>query len=330
MRILVLGGTAWLGHTIAAASVRGGHQVTCLARGTGVPPGVRLVRADRDQDSALAEVATERWDAVIDVARQPAHVRRAVRDLRDTADRYLFVSTGNVYASQAEIGADEDAELLPPLSTEVMEAPEDYGPAKVACENAVIEGFGPERSVIARAGLIGGPGDPSGRTSYWVQRFASPSNDAGAVLVPHAPHFPTALIDVRDLAEWLLLLAGGHHGGIFNAFGASIPFPEHIDIARVVTGHTGPVVAVPERWLLEQGGRQWSGERSLPLWLVDRDWYGMNARSTTRAIAAGLRLRPLRETLADTAAQDLPGVHGPLDAGLTDDEERSLLDTFAG
>ena len=329
MRILVLGGTAWLGHTFAAAAQEAGHHVTCVARGDAVPPGVHLVRADRDQDSALAPLAEERWDAVVDVARQPGHVRRAVRDLREAASRYIFVSTGNVYATQEGLGADEDAALSPPLDGDVMTTMDEYGPAKVACEDAVLEAFGADRSVIARAGLIGGPGDPSGRTSYWVQRFAHPSNDAGTVLVQDAPDLPTAQIDVRDLAEWLLLTAVEQRSGIFNAMGHPVPFPEYIATAQSVTGHTGAVVAAPEKWLLERGVGQWSGERSLPLWLADRTWYGMNARSNARAVAAGLRFRPLRDTLADTLAHDvLPLAEGPLGAGLTDAEETFLLQAY--
>ncbi|GGH95665.1 NAD-dependent epimerase/dehydratase family protein [Arthrobacter liuii] len=118
MRILVLGGTAWLGYTVAKTAVESGHEVTCLARGEGVPAGATFVRADRDDDKALAAVSAEQWDAVIDVARQPFHVRRAVRDLHDVAERYIFVSSVNVYASQEDTGADEDPERLPPLEAD--------------------------------------------------------------------------------------------------------------------------------------------------------------------------------------------------------------------
>ncbi len=135
---------------------------------------------------------------------------RDLRDVtdrfRDVTDRYLFVSTGNVYASQEDVGADEDAPRMDPLVADRISGPDDYGPAKVACENAVLEAFGPEGSVIARAGLIGGPGDPTERSTYWVRRFARPSNDDGAVLVHDAPDLPTALIDVRDLAGHLVHL----------------------------------------------------------------------------------------------------------------------------
>jgi nucleoside-diphosphate-sugar epimerase len=322
MRLLLLGGTAWLGHRIAATALERGHRVTCLARGDGIPDGATLVRADRDDPAALEAVARERWDAVIDVARQPGHVRRAVAALEPVAERYLFVSSCSVYASQARVGADESEPTFEPLEADVMESPEDYGRAKVACERAVLEGFGAERSLIARAGLIGGPGDPSGRTTYWPWRFSHPSTAGGPVLVADAPDLPTAVIDVRDLAAWLVEAAAGARSGVMNAMGRPLPLPDHLELVQSLAGHRGRVVAAPEPWLIEHGVAQWSGPRSLPLWLADPDWYGMNARSIDRALAAGLVLRPLEQTVRDILTeQSAP----PVGAGLSDDDERGLL-----
>ena len=213
MDVLILGGTAWLGHRIATTALERGYRVTCLARGSGIPAGAMHVRADRDKPGALDAIANERWDAVIDVARQPGHVRRAVAALEPVAERYIFVSSCSVYASQARIGADESEPTFEPLVADLMGSPEDYGPAKVACERAVLETFGVDRSLIARAGLIGGPGDPSGRSTYWPWRFAHPSTTDGRVLVPDAHGLPTALIDVRDLAAWLVESAGAGRSG---------------------------------------------------------------------------------------------------------------------
>jgi len=329
MKTLVLGGTAWLGREITLAALSSGHDVTCLARGTDVADGARLVQADRDRDDALAGVASERWDAVIDVARQPGHVRRAARDLRDATAHFVFVSTGNVYASQAEIGADESAELLPPLESDRFEAPDDYGPAKVACEAAVLDAFGVERSLIARAGLIGGPGDPSGRTTYWPWRFAHPAVE-GAVLVPDSPELPVGVIDVRDLAEWLVRCAEHKTSGTVNAMGVPMPLPDHMRAARAAAGSDAAPVAAAVPWLQEKGVAEWSGPRSLPVWLSDRSWHGMNARSTARAVARGLTLRPLVETLRDGLHwRESSGTswHG---AGLTDSEEGELLGEWLG
>lgn len=325
MRLLVLGGTGWLGYATASAALAVEHDVTCVARRGSVPVGARHVAADRDEDDALATVGAGHWDAVIDVARQPGHVRRAVRDLCDAAHHYVFVSTCSVYASQGEIGADEDALRLPPLASDVMDSMDDYGSAKVACEDAVVDGFGEERSALVRAGLIGGPGDPSGRTTYWPRRMAAPSNAEGQVLVPDAAELPTAVIDVRDLAAWLVRLAESAGSGPFNAQGSALRLPEHLAVAQRAAGTERDVVSAPEEWLVERHVAQWSGARSLPLWLADRDWYGMNARSTRRAHAAGLVCRQLEQTLADSL--DGPVVAG---AGLVDADERELLVELGG
>lgn len=327
-RILILGGTAWLGREIAEQLVSRGDEVSCLARGESgaAVAGARFIPADRDDEDGLKAVARERWDAVIDVSRQPGQVRRAVRDLRDSAQLYIFVSSKNAYAEQRSIGQDEDAPLLPPLAAEVMESMESYGEAKVACEQAVLEGFGQNRSLIARAGLIGGPGDTFGRTGYWPLRFAHPATPDGTVLVPLAPNLTSSIIDVRDLAAWLILAAETGIHGTFNATGDVHNFDDHLAIAREVAGHTAPIFAAAPEWLRERGVEEWAGERSLPLWLDDADWLGMNARSNERAKSAGLALRPLAETLADTLAwEESVGVDRPRRAGLSASDEAALV-----
>jgi len=328
VNLLVLGGTAWLGREIAVEAAARGHAVTCLARGKAGQfiDGVRSVIADRDDSDAYAEVSAQRWDAVVDVGRQPGHVRRAVTALQPVSECFLFVSTGNVYASQRELDQDEDAELMPRLVSDMMGSTEDYGSAKVACEEAAVRGFGADRTLVARAGLIGGPGDISGRSSYWPWRFAHPSNQKQTVLVPDDPDVPTGIIDVRDLATWLVSCAETATSGVFNAAGRPVPLEEHLAVARSVAGHVGPVIAVPSTWLTDQQVQMWSGPRSLPLWIDDPDWYGMNARSTVRARAAGLVTRTLEETLTDTLSWERSRPEqGPHGAGLTDHEEQQLL-----
>lgn len=174
MRLLILGGTAWLGRHVAATALAAGHQVTCLARGTsGAPPdGATLVRGDRDADDAYAQVRNAAWDAVVDVSRQPGQVRRAAQTLGRTCGTYVFVSTVSVYADHSRPGEDESAALLPALDADVMVDMGAYGSAKVACERHVLEAVGADRALIARPGLIGGPGDTSDRTGYWPWRFA--------------------------------------------------------------------------------------------------------------------------------------------------------------
>jgi len=284
------------------------------------------VIADRDNPDAYDAVVGQPWDAVVDVGRQPGHVRRAVTALQPMARRFLYVSSGNVYASQRELGQNEDAPLLAPLTSDVMESMELYGEAKAACEQAVHNGFGPDRTLIARVGLIGGPGDEFGRSSYWPWRFAHPSNHNQEVLVPDDPEVSTGMIDVRDLATWLVACAEAGTAGTYNAAGEPCPLADHLIVARTVAGHSGPLVAATPGWLSEHEVQMWMGPRSLPLWIDDPDWYGLNAQNTDRARAAGLTTRPLEETLADTLAwEEGRPDQGPHGAGLTDDEEKELL-----
>ena len=325
MRLLVLGGTAWLGGEVAAEAVRRGHEVVCLARGEsgGVPEGARLVRADRDRADAY-EGAAGHWDAVVDVARHPGHVRGAIAAL--DADRWLFVSTGNVYADHRREHQDEEAALLRPLEGDRMASMEEYGAAKVACEQAVVAGYG-ERGLVARAGLIGGPGDASGRSGWWPWRFAHPSGDA--VLVPDAAGRSSQLLDVRDLAAWLVRAAEEGTGGVLDAVGPEITVGEHLETARAIAGSGAGLAVAPEAWLTEQGVEEWMGPRSLPLWLADPDWQGFTSRTGSAARAAGLTHRPLEDTLRDVLAWEEAQPAHPHGAGLTDAEERALLRLLA-
>lgn len=334
MRILVLGGTAWLGHMIATTAAGDGrHQVTCLARGDAgsAPVGTVFVAADRDGPDAYAVVAGSDWDVVVDVSRQPGQVRRAVASLSARSDLFVFISSGSVYADHSIAGADESAELLPALAGDVMESMETYGPAKVACERHVLDGYGPDRSLIVRSGLIGGPGDIFDRTGYWPLRFARPAAEDGRVLVPDAPGLPTQVIDVRDLAAWVVAAAAQHVTGIFNALGDTLPLSTHLDVARSVAGHSGRLVPAGQEWLLAHGVETWMGARSLPLWLPLPEYAGFSARSNSAARAAGLVTRPLAETLADTLAWEVEsGPDRPRRAGLSADEERALLQQLDG
>ncbi|KGN36484.1 NAD-dependent epimerase/dehydratase family protein [Knoellia subterranea] len=332
MRLLVLGGTAMLGRAVAAEAVARGHDVTCLARGVSgdAPDGVRWVRGDRDLADGLAAVTgpEDQWDAVVDVSRQPGQVRRAMAALEPLARHLVFVSTGNVYAVHAGLATDESVPLLPPLEGEVMEDMSTYGEAKVACEAAVLEAFGTDRALIARAGLIGGPGDASGRSGWWPWRFAHPAGGPdGPVLVPDDPELPMSIIDVRDLAAWLVRCTEARTAGVFDAVGQPDTLGGLISAAREVAGHDGPVVAASPAWLLEQGVQEWMGEDSLPLWIADPEWRGFGAHTGAAARAAGLTTRPVTETFRDAAAyEEAREATDPRRCGLTDDTERRLLD----
>lgn len=171
MDLLLLGGTAFLGRAIASAAKDRAIAITCLARGTHpAPEGMTLIRADRDEDDALVSVADRSWDAVIDLASQPGHARRAVRDLK--AGHWVFVSSANAYTRGDVREQDERAPVHEPLAGDAMEDMSQYGPAKVACENAVRENC--ESFTIVRAGLIGGAGTSPGKRRGVLRRLLFP------------------------------------------------------------------------------------------------------------------------------------------------------------
>ena len=347
----MLGGTAWLGRTVAEEAVSRGHDVICAARGSAGPPaGVTFVRVDRDADRGLDALGNAHWDAVVDVSRQPGQVRRAVRDL--DAAHWVFVSTGNVYAGFAAIEQPEDAPRRAPLDGDVMIDMDTYGEAKVACEDYVTASAG--TATIVRSGLIGGPGDTSGRTGYWPWRLAHPVGQTAArgdaagpdvvapgvvelgvvelgvvepgVVVPDDLDFPCAMVDVRDLAAWVVTAAERRLDGAFNATGPTTLLGEVLATAAEVAGSAARLTPVPAQRLRELGIQGWMGPASLPLWIDDPEWRGFATLDTSRARAAGLITRPLADTLRDALAwEEIRPEAEPRRAGLTDDEERRVL-----
>ncbi|MBD8868173.1 NAD-dependent epimerase/dehydratase family protein [Nocardioides donggukensis] len=319
MRLLVLGGSAFLSREVARQAVERGHRVTCACRGTSgpLPDGVRHVAWDRDQPPP-PDLGQDH-DAVIDVARHPSRVRAAVAALPEA--HWVFVSTISVYADSSVPGGTPDTlPLLDPVTTDEdpMSSPETYGAMKVACEQAVAAGAA--SSLIARPGLIVGPGDPSGRFSYWPERIA----DGGEVLAPGSPDDAVQVVDVRDLAAWLVDGAERRRTGTLDAVGPVGSRGAVLD--AIATGVGVPLRAtwVPQEFLLEQQVEPWMGPRSLPLWLPLPEHAGLMAHDASPARAAGLTTRPVEETARDTLAW-LRATPEPPRTGLTRRDEAALL-----
>lgn len=316
MRVLVLGGTQFLGRAIAAQAAAHGHDVTCAARGVAgaPPPQARFVRIDRDRPDGLAPLIGERFDAAVDVSRHPGQVRRARAALAERVGHWTFVSTTSVYADTVARGQKAGtAPLLAPTGPEVeTSGAHDYGPAKVACERAF-----DDKAFVCRAGLIVGPGDPTGRFSYWAARVRR----GGAVLAPARADDPVQYIDVRDLARWIVHAPHARLAGTFDAVGPSRTRCDFLDACGRALGASCTVTWVDPGFLDRHGIGRGSGPRALPYPMPDS--IGDSTRDVSASLDAGLRLRPLEETARDTVGW-LDAAHGPV-AGLTADEEAELL-----
>jgi 2'-hydroxyisoflavone reductase len=318
VKLLVLGGTKFLGRHAVDAALAAGHDVTIFTRGQTNPelfPNIEHLVGDRDGD--LGALADHTWDGVVDTSGYvPRVVRQSAELLRNAVGRYVFVSSISVYADFSR-PVDEStavAELDDPSSEEIVEH---YGALKAACETVIEQIYG-DRGASVRAGLIVGPYDPTDRFTYWPRRVAA----GGDVLAPGDPAAPVQFVDARDLAAWLVKLALEGPGGVFNATGPAEPlaFAELLDRARTAIGSDANFVWTPDRPILDAGVEAWT---ELPLWLPGDDYAGMARADTRRARDAGLRFRPLEETVTDTLAWDRTVEGGR--PTLTREKEQELL-----
>jgi 2'-hydroxyisoflavone reductase len=302
MKILILGGTQFVGrHIIEAAQARD-HRVTLFNRGrtnAELYPQVEKLRGDRD--GALDALRGRAWDAVIDTSGYvPRIVGQSAGLLRDAVQRYLFISTISVYASLAEPGVNEDSALatLADYSVEAITG-ETYGGLKVLCERTVQDAYG-ARALIVRPGLIVGPHDPTHRFTYWPARMADADRCGGEVLAPDEPGHLTQFIDARDLAEWCVRLLEADAAGVYNATGPDYPLTLGAVFAacRAAAGTDVRFTWADEDFLLAQGVIPF---RDLPLWVPVSE-AGFGAVDISRALAAGLTFRPLDVTARDTLA----------------------------
>lgn len=333
MRLLVLGGTIFVGYAVAAEAVARGHDVVCAARGESgsVPAGAALVKVDRDADDGLAPLAGESFDAAVDVAPLSyPWVDRALRALGPRVRHWTFVSTINVYADNSTSGQTPAAGALVPAlrqhatREEMRAAGEDgvllYGGIKVASEDAVRAAMG-DHAFIVRPGLVTGSWDRSDRFGYWPGRFAR----GGRVLVPDSPDQPIQYMDVRDLARWIVDAAESDLGGTFDGIGPHQPLTELLDGIAAAVGADVELVRATAEQLAAAEVQPWSGPRSLPLWLPP-EYDGMKSHDAAPSIEAGMPVRPLAEAVADALERERElGLDRPRQAGLSAAEEQEIL-----
>lgn len=327
MRMLILGGTEFVGHTTAAVAVARGHEVVCLARGSRrrPPTGAAFIKVDRGAGLDGYASLTGEWDAVVEVSWDPRRVRDAVTVLGSRAGHWTYVSSTSVYADNATVGQDESAPLVAPIPLGLAVDRDHYAEAKVACEQVVLGSLG-DRTHVIRPGLIGGAMDTSDRFGYWVARF---ERDNEAVLIPDVRGY-AQVIGVRDLAEWMVRSAEEKVTGVHNAVGDAVRLGEVFRVAREVADSKAEVVAAAPDWLSEMNVSFWAGHESLPLWLP-QDYTGFATRSNTAAKAAGLTLRPLRDLMAESLAFEKQlGLRRDRQAGLSGARELALIQLWQG
>jgi nucleoside-diphosphate-sugar epimerase len=298
MRLLVLGGTTFVGPAVVHAALARGWEVTCLHRGrVGAPPaGARSVIGDRTDAADLAAMAQQHFDFVVDAwSGAPAVARDAARALAGSTGRWAYVSTRSVYVWPPAPGADESADVVP---ADPDSPSRDYAEDKRGAELAYERELGASRVVHLRAGLILGPRENVGRLPWWLDRISEGTD----FLAPGPPELSLQYVDSRDLAEFALDALCDNRSGPVNTVSppGAATTQELLSACVEVTGSRARPVWVDPQWLLDAGVEPWT---ELPIWVPrEHEAYAMHCGDTSRAIAWGLRTRPLQQTVADTWA----------------------------
>ncbi|HXF77460.1 MAG TPA: NAD-dependent epimerase/dehydratase family protein [Usitatibacter sp.] len=322
MRMLILGGTVFLGRALTDAALAAGHDVVHFNRGTAPDSRVPTIRGDRNDEEALRRAAGGGpWDAVLDTsAYLPQALRKSAAALEPHAGRYVLTSSISVYVGPGYAESSPVQAAPDPLPD--AWAPETYGGLKAACESTAREILG-DRAVIVRPGLIVGPNDRTDRFTWWPHRVAL----GGRVAAPGRPGRVVQFIDVRDLARWMVGLAGSPDAGTFNATGLAAPVPMAtlLETCREVSESDARFEWIDEPFLDEMKVAPW---KDMPAWLPEGDPQAEGSMEVPieRAVAAGLAFRPLAQTVADTLA--FSRGFGPAHewkAGLDAARERELL-----
>src|SRR6266498_3249607 len=300
MKILIIGGTKFLGRYLVDAALAAGHEVTLFNRGKTNPtlfPNIETIIGDREHD--IEKLSGREWDALIDVAGYvPRIVRLAAQSLERAVKRYVYISSVSAYAGFQKVGINE-SDPVGKLEDETVEeiTGETYGPLKALCERTVQEIYG-DRAIIVRPGLIAGPYDPTDRFTYWPMRVKR----GGDMITPDTPDTPIQIIDVRDLAAFIIKLVEDNASGIYNATGPDyeLSLGEMLDVCKRVTGSVAAFHWTSVEFLKEHEVEPWS---DMPVWIPDTEEdAGFSRVDVSKAISAGLKFRPLDDTIRDTIA----------------------------
>lgn len=329
MKLLILGGTVFLGRALVEVALDKGYELTLFNRGKSNPelfPNVEKLIGDRDGD--LSALDMRRWDAVIDTCGYvPRVVRQSAQYLSGSVDHYTFISSLSVYADTSHLGIDESA-AVGKLADESVEeiTGETFGPLKALCER-VVEDVYPAGALVVRPGLIVGPHDPTDRFTYWPWRVAQ----GGEVLVPGRPERPIQFIDVRDLAEWIIRSIEDRLVGVYNADSPPGAFTmgSLLDTARGLSQSDARLVWVSEEFLIDHEIEPWS---EMPLWLPESspEYAGFFVFESQAAIETGLQFRSVEDTVKTTIdwAMSRPTTH-QWKAGITRERETELLQKWS-
>lgn len=324
MKILILGGTIFLGKHLVNSALSRGHEVTLFNRGKHNPewfPEIEKLNGDRD--GQLDSLKGREFDAVIDTCGYvPRIVKASAEFLKDNVKNYTFISSISVYKDFSKNGLNENSETgrIEDESIEEITG-ESYGPLKTLCEETVREIY-KDKALIIRPGLIVGENDPSDRFTYWIHRV----NEGGKILAPAPKEKNVQFIDVKDLADWTIKMIEEKKSGTFNATGPDydLSFEKLIAESKKVSGSNAEAVWVDEKFLTDENVGAYV---ELPLWLPEEAGGG-NCVNVNKAISEGLTFRPLEETLRDTLEFDKGRESYTLRAGLTSQREKELLEKW--
>ncbi|WP_426447928.1 NAD-dependent epimerase/dehydratase family protein [Paenibacillus sp. S-38] len=331
MKLLVLGGTRFLGYYVVLEALKRGHEVTTFNRGKtdrGVHSRVKELYGDRD--GGLHVLQSDEWDAVIDTCGYlPRLVRASARELADRVGQYTFISSISVYKDLSVPRSHEDSDVLELEDESIEDIPNHYGALKARCEQ-VLDGVMPGRVLTVRPGLIVGPKDPTDRFTYWPVRMSR----GGEMLCPGRGDSEVQFIDVRDLAQWTVVMTEAKRTGVYNAAGPGVALTmrEFLERGREALGSRAVFTWCDEAFLAEHEVRGWS---DLPVWLPSggqlSEYRGILQADYSKAMKAGLTFRTVEETVLDTVRfHGQRGDGAQWKAGLSAARETELLALWHG